>query len=693
MAYVFNPFTGTFDNVATVTGSTGISGATANGAMYATAANTGTSTAALTNGQLLIGSTGNAPVAATITQGTGITVTNGSGTITIASAGGGSGTVTSVSVSTANGVSGTVANSTTTPAITLSLGAITPSSVSSSGTVTAGSGSTNDIVLSGSSSAPSVSVASGSSSDIDLSLNPKGNGQLLVGSGGWTYTTAASGAGSIFLSNGGSDSPNIKFAYANVSNFSIDTAPLGNPSGTSGQFMRFIKFADETGGAVVMGVDLSGNLGVVGNGTFGGSLAATNLSGTNTGDQSSVSGNAGTATKLQTARAINGVNFDGSAAITVAAAAGTLTGTALASNVVSSSLTSVGTLATLTVTATIAGSVSGNAATVTTNANLTGPITSSGNATSIASSVALPGSPTTTTQTAGDSSTKISTTAFVATAVSNAISGVNPAVAVQAATTANVSGYTYSNGVSGVGATLTQNSAAVVVIDGYTLLLSDRVLFKNQSTAANNGVYFVSTLGTGLIPAVFTRSLDYDQPSDINNTGAIPVVNGTANPSTSWLLTSSVTTVGTDPLTYTQFTLNPAVVMTVTTYDPAGIAQQVVGRTATQTVTNKRNTKRVVTVTQSATPTMNTDNLEVASITGLAQAITSFTTNLSGTPVDGDTLIVRITDNGTARAISWGSSFESSTQTLPATTSTSTMLSVGFLWNAATSKWRCVAAA
>lgn len=42
---------------------------------------------------------------------------------------GGSGTVTSVSVVTANGVSGSVATATTTPAITLTLGAITPTSV------------------------------------------------------------------------------------------------------------------------------------------------------------------------------------------------------------------------------------------------------------------------------------------------------------------------------------------------------------------------------------------------------------------------------------------------------------------------------------------------------------------------------------------------------------------------------------
>jgi len=46
------------------------------------------------------------------------------------------GTVTSVSVTTANGVSGTVTNPTTTPAISLTLGAITPSSVAASGTVT-----------------------------------------------------------------------------------------------------------------------------------------------------------------------------------------------------------------------------------------------------------------------------------------------------------------------------------------------------------------------------------------------------------------------------------------------------------------------------------------------------------------------------------------------------------------------------
>ncbi len=115
--------------------------------------------------------------------------------------------------------------------------------------------------------------------------------------------------------------------------------------------------------------------------------------------------------------------------------------------------------------------------------------------------------------------------------------------------------------------------------------------------------------------------------------------------------------------------------------------------TGTEGLSNKRITRRYVTTTQSATPTINTDNTDTSSITALAQAITSMTTNLSGTPVGGDQLIIEITDNGTARAITWGASFEASTVALPTTTVISAKLTVGFIWNVATTKWRCVAVA
>ena len=321
--------------------------------------------------------------------------------------------------------------------------------------------------------------------------------------------------------------------------------------------------------------------------------------------------------------------------------------------------------------------------TATVNANLTGPITSVGNATTISNSIALPGSPTTTTQSQNDNSTKISTTAYTDLAVANAVAGVNPAIAVNAATTAagDTSGLTYANGASGIGATLTGTINTPITIDGVLLnTLGQRLLVKNDTqspSGAFNGVYSLTVISTAGTAPVFTRGLDYDTPSDINNTGAIPVISGTVNGTTSWLLTSSVTTVGTSPLTYTQFTYGTS---TVTL-------------TGTQTLTNKRITKRVLNPAFSATPTINTDNYDVYRVTGMTGAITSMTTNLTGTPVDGDTFICMFTDNGTARAITWGTSFESSTVALPSTTVISTLLTVGLRWNVVTTKWTCVAVA
>lgn len=125
----------------------------------------------------------------------------------------------------------------------------------------------------------------------------------------------------------------------------------------------------------------------------------------------------------------------------------------------------------------------------------------------------------------------------------------------------------------------------------------------------------------------------------------------------------------------------------------AGTGGTVAYTTTTQTLTNKRVTPRVTTITSSATPTINTDNCDAVTITALAAAITSMTTNLTGTPADFDPLVIRIKDNGTARAITWGASFEDAGGSLPTTTTVSKILTVGFSWNAVAAKWDCLSSA
>lgn len=112
---------------------------------------------------------------------------------------------------------------------------------------------------------------------------------------------------------------------------------------------------------------------------------------------------------------------------------------------------------------------------------------------------------------------------------------------------------------------------------------------------------------------------------------------------------------------------------------------------STDTLTNKRITPRVWTTTSSATPTINTDNVDVYVITAQAEDITSFTTNLSGTPTSEQSLRIAITGTA-ARALARWASFEDGAVTLPTTTITTQRLDVQFVWNAATSKWRCMAA-
>lgn len=249
-----------------------------------------------------------------------------------------------------------------------------------------------------------------------------------------------------------------------------------------------------------------------------------------------------------------------------------------------------------------------------------------------------------TTDLSTNDNTHYPSTQAVQTAINNAIAGVNPAVAVLAATATTLSTYTYSNGVSGIGATITFATGPLIV-DGYTYTtIGQRVLIKNEisGNAPYNGVYFITTVGTGtLVPTIITRALDFDQPSDINSTGAIPVINGTINSTTSWVVTSSVTTVGTDAITFSKFSINPSTIVTTT---------------GTQTISNKDLTSSTnilfngstsQLLTAGATTVVIGSNLSLNS--GTLSATAGSGTNLGGYLVTSYGLVGDgVTDNTTA---------------------------------------------
>lgn len=138
--------------------------------------------------------------------------------------------------------------------------------------------------------------------------------------------------------------------------------------------------------------------------------------------------------------------------------------------------------------------------------------------------------------------------------VDNTIMQVTFQGACKASTTVNLNA-TYFNGSSGIGATLTNaGMMAAFQVDGYSASLNDRILVKNQTLSAQNGIYIVTTIGSGAVNWVLTRSTDYDTTAQINMGDLIVIVNGTLNASTSWIQTATVSTIGTDAITFSQFT-------------------------------------------------------------------------------------------------------------------------------------------
>jgi len=410
-------------------------------------------------------------------------------------------------------------------------------STASAGAILAGTATANQALLSGSSTTPAWSTATYPAT---TTIN-----QILYSSSNNVIAGVTAGNYGVLISS----SSGVPSWLANGTTGQLLTATTSGTPSWENQAASSITITGDIGGSLTgnsftftaSGIGLS----------FGGSGSTETLSGT------LKLANGGTNAGLT---ASNGGIF-----YSTASAGAILAGTSTANQVILSGSSTTPTWSTATYpSTTTANQILYSSSTNTVSGLITAAsgvlVTSAGSVPSISST--LP-SGLTTTQLTISGTPSANNDATNVLYVQNALATVNPSTSVYAATIVNIPG-TYTSVGSGIGDTFLTTATGTFTLDGTTPPLLSRILFKNQTTTFQNGVYNLTTNGTGITGSLFTRSLDYDQPSDINSTGVIAVVNGTVNQLTGWLLNVTVVTVGVSPITYVQYNAAP---ITTTQYD------------------------------------------------------------------------------------------------------------------------------
>jgi hypothetical protein len=148
------------------------------------------------------------------------------------------------------------------------------------------------------------------------------------------------------------------------------------------------------------------------------------------------------------------------------------------------------------------------------------------------------------------------------------VQGLNAKTSVKAATTANIANLA---------------TGAPNTLDGVTLAANDRILVKDQTTATGNGIYTVTTLGTGA-NGVWTRSTDMDVWAEFPSAYTW-VEQGTLNADTGWNCTvDQGGTLGSTNVTWVLFTSAGATIAGAGLNKTGNVIDFVSGDTACMTV-------------------------------------------------------------------------------------------------------------
>lgn len=276
---------------------------------------------------------------------------------------------------------------------------------------------------------------------------------------------------------------------------------------------------------------------------------------------------------------------------------------------------------------------------------------------------------------ASPSSTKVASSNSIKNYVDNKVAGLSWKTAVRVATTT-----------AGTLATDFENGDT---IDGVVLATGDRILIKNQASATENGIYIVAASGAP------TRSTDANTGAELVN-ATVLVNEGTVNAETQWTcstnapITIGVTNivfaainVGTysagNGLTQTgnQFSINTAITVDLNT---AQVITNKDGTAATNTY------RKVTTDTSTATPTPTGDSdFNHYYLSALATNATFAAP--SGTPSEGNSLVIRITPDATPRTLAFNAIYRAVGITLPTTTVASKTIYLGATYNSTATKW------
>jgi len=195
-----------------------------------------------------------------------------------------------------------------------------------------------------------------------------------------------------------------------------------------------------------------------------------------------------------------------------------------------------------------------------------------------------------------------------------------------------------------------------------------------QSTTPSTTVASISFGTTGLTPNTATTGAVSVAGTLVPANGGTGVANNAAN---------TITFSGAFGITMTLTNT------TAITFPTTGTLATLAG---TETFTNKRITQRVNSIADAATITPTGDSSDQYNVTALAQSATIAAP--SGTPTSGQKLILRIKDNGSARALTWTISsggYRVIGVTLPSTTVSGKTSYIGCIYNSDAVFWDVVA--